>query len=257
MIIMRRIIVGLCAVALTSCDAGAGGDRPADAPAGYRGMDGSAATSDVPDDAGVAPAAIAPAGVSPARTIVVVGTSLTAGYGVGEELAYPAVLQATIDSAGLPFEVVNAGISGETSAGGLRRIDWSLQQPVDVLILELGANDGLRALDPDAMRANLDAILTRTSERYPDADLLILGMEAPPNLGQAYATRFRQVFRDIARKHDAALVPFLLEGVAGNPALNLEDGIHPSPGGHRIIARTVWSELGPILESRAGAAAPR
>jgi acyl-CoA thioesterase I len=257
MIIMRRIILGLCAVALTSCEPGAGGGQPADAPAADAGTQDAASgrrRRRVADAADAAAAATAPVGPALLQTIVVVGTSLTAGYGVGEELAYPAVLQAKIDSAGLPFEVVNAGISGETSAGGLRRIDWSLQQPVDVLILELGANDGLRALDPDAMRSNLDGILTRTRERYPDVDLLILGMEAPPNLGQAYTTRFRQVFRDIARKHDAALVPFLLDGVAGNPALNLDDGIHPSPDGHRIIARTVWSALGPILQARTGAA---
>jgi acyl-CoA thioesterase I len=253
MIIMRRIILGLCAVALTSCKPGAGGGQPADAPAADAGTQ-DAASADVAGAADAAAAATAPVGPALLQTIVVVGTSLTAGYGVGEELAYPAVLQATIDSAGLPFEVVNAGISGETSAGGLRRIDWSLQQPVDVLILELGANDGLRALDPEAMRSNLDGILTRTRERYPDVDLLILGMEAPPNLGQAYTTRFRQVFRDIARKHDAALIPFLLDGVAGNPALNLDDGIHPSPDGHRIIARTVWSALGPILQARTSAA---
>ncbi|HSJ07198.1 MAG TPA: arylesterase [Longimicrobiales bacterium] len=253
---MRRIILGLCAVALTSCDAGGGGPR-ADVPAGDVDMEETGAAAGVADESRGAPVAPVPPHMEETQNIVVVGTSLTAGYGIAAELAYPAVLQATIDSAGLPFEVVNAGISGETSAGGLRRIDWSLQQPVDVLILELGANDGLRALDPDAMRSNLDAILTRTKDRYPDADLLILGMEAPPNLGQVYTTRFRQVFREMARKHDAALVPFLLEGVAGNPALNLDDGIHPSPEGHRIIARTVWAELGPILESRTGAAAVR
>jgi acyl-CoA thioesterase I len=185
------------------------------------------------------------------RTILFVGTSLTAGYGVGEDVAYPAVLQEKIDSAGLPYRVVNAGISGETSAGGLRRIDWSLQQPVDVLVLELGANDGLRGLDPDALRSNLDEIITRTRRRYPDAAIVLVGMEAPPNLGQAYTTRFRRVYQDLARERGAVLVPFLLENVAGERDLNIDDGIHPNARGHRILAATVWQKLGPLLEQRA------
>ncbi len=178
------------------------------------------------------------------------GTSLTAGYGLDEQLAFPAVIQAKIDSAGLPFRVVNAGISGETSAGGLRRLQWSLQEPIKVLVLELGANDGLRALPVDAMRANLDSILTRTRRHHPGAALILLGMEAPPNLGADYISSFRAVFRDLARKHDAASVAFLLEGVAGELTLNLDDGIHPNAHGHRILARTVWQTLRPVLEQK-------
>jgi acyl-CoA thioesterase I len=184
------------------------------------------------------------------RVVLFVGTSLTAGYGVGEDVAYPARIQQRIDDAGLPYRVVNAGISGETSAGGLRRIEWSLQQPVDVLVVELGANDGLRGLDPDAMRANLDEILTRARDRHPDVALVIVGMEAPPNLGTAYVTRFRRVYSDLARQHDAALVPFLLDGVAGQASLNIADGIHPNDAGHRIMAATVWDVLGPLLTER-------
>lgn len=221
-----------------------------------------AAACDVPPagdtvPAGDAVAQTAPESTSraPRRNIVFVGTSLTAGYGVGEELAYPAVLQAMIDSVGLPFRVINAGISGETSAGGLRRIDWTLQQPVDVLVVELGANDGLRGIDPDEMRRNLDAILGRAREMHPEAALVLVSMEAPPNLGGLYTSRFRRVFTDLARQHDAALVPFLLDGVAGEPALNIADGIHPNPEGHRIAAATVWSVLGPLLHRRASSQA--
>jgi acyl-CoA thioesterase I len=177
--------------------------------------------------------------------VLFVGTSLTAGYGVGDDVAYPAVIQERIDDAGLPFRVVNAGISGETSAGGLRRIDWSLQQPVDVLVLELGANDGLRGLDPAAMRSNLDEILTRARARHPGRRHRHSGMEAPPNLGDDYTTAFRDVYSDLAAKYDAALVPFLLDGVAGEPSLNIADGIHPNEPGHRVLAAhrlaTRWS----------------
>jgi acyl-CoA thioesterase I len=257
-------------------DAGAGnGTSPGDAAGGGNAASSGAATGSGRDGSagattgsgrGTAPGDVAASGRSDvadrtaparARTVLFVGTSLTAGYGVGEDVAYPAVLQAKIDSAGLPFRVVNAGISGETSAGGLRRIDWSLQQPVDVLVLELGANDGLRGLDPDAMRANLEEILTRTRQRYPDAGIVLVGMEAPPNLGTGYTTRFRRVFTDLARRYDAALVPFLLDGVAGMPELNIADGIHPNPQGHRVLARTVWQALGPMLEERARVPAGR
>jgi acyl-CoA thioesterase I len=184
-------------------------------------------------------------------TVLFVGTSLTAGYGLGESFAYPARLQERIDAAALPFRVVNAGISGETSAGGLSRIDWMLQRPVDVLVLELGANDGLRGLDVAAMRSNIDAIIRRTREAHPEADIVILGMEAPPNLGARYTARFRQTFGELAREHGAAYVPFLLEGVAGEPALNLDDGIHPNRQGHRLMAETVWAVLAGVLERRA------
>jgi acyl-CoA thioesterase I len=184
-------------------------------------------------------------------TILFLGTSLTAGYGIGAELAYPAVLQEKIDSAGLPFRTVNAGISGETSAGGLRRIDWMLQQPVDVLVIELGANDALRGLAPDALYDNLDAIIRRTRARYPAAAIVLAGMEAPPNLGTAYTDTFRAVYVRLAREHDAALIPFLLDGVAAEPALNLEDGIHPNEAGQRMLAANAWQILGPLLERRA------
>lgn len=183
--------------------------------------------------------------------VLFVGTSLTAGYGIGAEHAYPALLQRMIDSAGLPFRAVNAGISGETSAGGLRRIDWALQQPLRVLVLELGANDALRGLDPDSMQANLEQIIERTREKYPEAEIVVAGMEAPPNLGNAYGARFRSAYKDVARKYDAVLIPFILAGVGGRPELNQEDGIHPTMQGQRIMADTVWKYLEPVLRAAA------
>jgi acyl-CoA thioesterase-1 len=184
------------------------------------------------------------------RNVLFVGTSLTAGYGVGGNVAYPARIQEMIDAAALPYRVVNAGISGETSAGGLRRIDWTLQQPADVLVIELGANDGLRGIDPSEMRSNLEDIIQRARARNPDIALVIVGMEAPPNLGDQYTSRFRNVFRDLADEYDAALVPFLLDSVAAQPQLNIEDGMHPNVDGHRILARTVWRVLEPVLRTR-------
>jgi acyl-CoA thioesterase I len=240
MIIMRRIILTLAALALTACNDVPGSDSVV--------LDRPATTADSEARAGNGTAAVGQRG--DAGTVLFVGTSLTAGYGVGEDVAYPAVIQQKIDSAGLPFQVVNAGISGETSAGGLRRIDWSLQQPVDVLVLELGANDGLRGLDPDAMRSNLDEIMRRTRSRHPEADIVLVGMEAPPNLGADYTTRFRQVFVDLAREHRATLVPFLLDGVAGEATFNIDDGIHPNARGHRLLAETVWRQLQPVLAAR-------
>jgi acyl-CoA thioesterase-1 len=183
--------------------------------------------------------------------ILFLGTSLTAGYGVGVEHAFPALIQHKLDSASMPFRVVNAGLSGETSAGGLRRLDWSLQQPIDVLVLELGANDGLRGLSVAQLHANLDSIITITRRRYPDAAVVIAGMRAPPNLGTTYTKAFSETFRALAREHDALLIPFLLDGVAAVPRFNQEDGIHPNAEGHQRIAATLWRALLPLLRQRA------
>jgi acyl-CoA thioesterase-1 len=196
-----------------------------------------------------------PDGPSPARPVVLfLGTSLTAGYGLPIEEAYPNLIARRIDSLGLPFRVVNAGVSGETSAGGLRRIDWLVREPVAVLVLELGANDGLRGLDPAAMARNLQAIVDRTRGAHPEVSIVVAGMEAPPNLGERFTERFRTVFSDLAKRNDAALIPFLLDGVAGDPTLNQADGIHPTADGHRVIATTVWSILEPILTGADAAA---
>ncbi|MGD8699386.1 MAG: arylesterase [Gemmatimonadales bacterium] len=179
--------------------------------------------------------------------VLFLGTSLTAGLGVTSEQAYPALIQAKIDSAGLEFRVVNAGVSGETSAGGLRRIDWLLRQPLAVLVLELGANDMLRGHEVPAMRANLQDIIDRTRNAYPEARIVIAGMQAAPNLGEPYASEFAAAFVELAAENDAALIPFLLDGVAGVPELNQPDGNHPTAEGQSIVAGNVWGVLEPLL----------
>jgi acyl-CoA thioesterase-1 len=180
------------------------------------------------------------------------GTSLTAGLGLDPEEAYPALIQRKIDSAGLAYRVVNGGVSGETSAAGLRRIDWLLREPVAVLVLELGANDALRGQDLAVARANLQEIIDRTRARYPGARLVVAGMEAPPNLGGRYTREFRELFVALAGDNRATLIPFLLEGVGGVAELNQPDGIHPTAEGARIVADNVWRALEPVL--REGAA---
>jgi acyl-CoA thioesterase-1 len=181
--------------------------------------------------------------------VVFLGTSLTAGLGLADPASrFTDQIQNLADSAGLPFRMVNAGVSGDTSAGGLRRITWLLRDPVDVLVLELGANDGLRGLLPDSMKANLQAVIDSTRTHYPESRLILSGMQAPPNLGQTYASAFSSVFSELARVNEGTLIPFLLEGVAGVPGLNQSDGIHPTPDGHRMIAETVWGYLRPILD---------
>jgi acyl-CoA thioesterase-1 len=185
------------------------------------------------------------------EVVLVLGTSLTAGFGLEPEQAYPAYLQTRIDSLGLPYRVVNAGVSGQTSAGGLTNIDWLLRERVAVLVLELGANDGLRGLDPDAMRANLDEIIRRTRARYPDADVVVAGMEAPPNLGDRYTDAFRAVFPELVREHNGHLIPFLLDGVAGLSRWNQADGIHPTAEGQRLVADNAWRVLEGVLRRRA------
>jgi len=182
--------------------------------------------------------------------VLFLGTSLTAGLGLPPEQAYPAVIQQKIDSAGLPFRVVNAGVSGETSAGALRRIDWLLRQPFDVLVLETGANDMLRGTDLDSTRANLQAIVTRVRAARPEAAIVLAGMMAPPNLGRAYAERFRDLYPSLAADNDLPLVPFLLEGVGGVSRLNQPDGVHPTAEGQRLVARNVWAVLEPVLRTR-------
>lgn len=188
-------------------------------------------------------------GVDTRPTILFFGTSLTAGLGLDPEEAYPAVIQRKLDSAGLAYRAVNAGVSGETSAAGLRRIDWLLQQPVAVLVLELGANDALRGQDLAAARQNLQAIIDRTKARYPEVRLVVAGMQAPPNLGSRYTREFRELFTNLARDNDAALIPFLLEGVAAVPELNQTDGMHPNAAGARRLAQNVWQVLEPVLRA--------
>ncbi len=184
-------------------------------------------------------------------SVVFLGTSLTAGLGLEPEQAYPALIQQKIDSAGLAFRVVNAGVSGETSAGARRRVDWLLREPVAVLLLETGANDGLRGLPPDSLRANIQAVFDRAKAMSPPPKLVLVGMRVPPNYGRAYTERFHAVYPELARENGAELVPFLLEGVGGVAGLNQADGIHPTAEGQRVMAETVWRVLEPVLKEGA------
>lgn len=177
------------------------------------------------------------------KTILIFGNSLTAGYGLDPLQAFPALLQEKIDSLGWPFKVVNAGLSGETTAGGLRRIEWMLRSNIDILILELGANDGLRGISLQDTEKNLQAIIDKTHKIYPKMKIILAGMQVPPNLGPEYTARFQKIYPELAEKNDAALIPFLLEGVGGIPDLNLPDRIHPNEQGHKIVAENVWKVL--------------
>lgn len=193
-------------------------------------------------------------GEAPLR-LVVLGTSLTAGLGLEDPAtqSWGARLGARARDAGMAVDVVNAGVSGDTSAGGLRRLDWILREPVDVLVVELGANDGLRGLSVEAMAANLREIVERTRAVWPGAEIVLAGMEAPPNLGAGYVEDFRNVFIELAEAEDLGRIPFLLEGVAGEPSLNQADGIHPTAEGHARMAATAW----PVVEEALRAARAR
>ena len=179
--------------------------------------------------------------------VLFLGTSLTAGYGLASDDAFPALLGTRMTDAGHDYRVVNAGVSGDTSAGGLRRLDWLLRMPIAVLVLELGANDMLRGQDASALRRNLTEIVTRTREAHPEVRLLVAGMRAAPNLGARYAEAFESVYPALAAEYDAAFIPFLLDGVAGERALNQVDGIHPTAEGHRLLADNLWPVLEPLL----------
>jgi len=240
---MLRRLVSILVIVLWACgDAPAGGTPGTSTPEAPAERSGTAEAPEIPSSESAADEA------GPA--VVFLGTSLTAGLGLpGPEVAYPARVDALADSAGQPIRSINAGVSGETSAGGLRRLDWVLRNPVDILVLELGANDGLRGQDPDALRRNLTEIIQRTRTRYPGARILIAGMQAPPNLGSRYTEAFAQVFPEVARETDSELVPFLLEGVAGQEELNQDDGIHPTAEGHERMARLVWPHLEPLVRA--------
>ena len=187
--------------------------------------------------------AVPPTTADSRSRIVFLGTSLTAGLGVSPDSAYPALIQRRVDSLGLPFEVVNAGVSGETAAGGLRRAGWILEAPFELLVIELGANDGLRGTDPDAVRRTLSQLIALARSREPEAAIVLAGMEAPPNLGATYTTQFREIYPALTAEHGVELIPFLLAGVAGVDSLNQSDRIHPNEAGHRVLAQTVWRAL--------------
>lgn len=182
------------------------------------------------------------------KMVLFLGDSLAAGYGLQASQAFPALIQQRIDGLDWNFKVINAGLGGDTSAGGLRRIDWLLRGRVDVLVLELGGNDGLRGIDLTSTRSNLQGIIDKVKARNPRVKIVIAGMMVPPNLGQDYTRRFQQMYPELARANQAVLIPFLLEGVAGDTKLNLPDGIHPTAEGHKLVAETVWKHLRPVLQ---------
>lgn len=249
-VLRGTLMASLALLALAGCTGAddANGDESARAPDAPVGASGTAGK-----DSASPPQA--PAGAAP--LVLIAGTSLTAGLGLDPSDAYPAVLQRMADSAGVPARVVNGGLSGETSAGLVRRVDWLLREPPAVVVIETGANDGLRGVDPDSTAANLRRIVGQVRERAPRARILLVQMEAPPNMGPAYVSRFREMYAEVARKTGAGLVPFLLEGVAGDPELNQADGIHPNEEGARLVARTVWGALRPVLEEVDGVAQGR
>lgn len=223
--------------------AGCAGDTGKAKPATQAGAPSAASRT-----AGNTPAARADSGSGSSATgdrpvILFLGTSLTAGLGLDPDSAYPARIQRKADSAGMRFEVVNAGISGETSAGLLRRLDWVLRRPASVIVVETGANDGLRGQPVSATKATIGKILERISAEQPTAKVLLVQMEAPTNLGERYTSAFHDMYPALAREHGVTLLPFLLDGVAGNPSLNQADGIHPNNAGEAIVAGNVWRGL--------------
>jgi acyl-CoA thioesterase-1 len=240
--------VVLCGSVLLACGGNERSATPAASSAASSAARASNKTANAPEGSG------APAGGAPAtdarQTVLFLGTSLTAGLGLEPDSAYPQQLQRKIDAVGLPYQTVNAGVSGETSAGLLRRLDWVLQRPASVIVVETGANDGLRGLPVTATRTTIGQILARIRRDQPDARVALVQMEAPTNLGASYTTPFRAMFPALAREHGATLIPFLLDGVAGHPSLNQADGIHPNYAGERLVTETVWKGLEPVLRAR-------
>ena len=226
-------VMGGLILFLTVCGCGSSGTQADSKPA----ADSPAVTQKAP-----------PVLASTKQTVLFFGNSLAAGYGVEPSQAFPALVGEKIDSAGLNYTVVNAGLSGETTAGGKSRIGWVLRQPVAVFVLELGGNDGLRGLPLTATRRNLQAIMDTVRRKSPQAVIVLAGMQIPPNLGTDYTREFRELFRELADKNKAVLIPFLLENVGGVPKLNQSDGIHPNPAGHKIVAETVWGVIRPVLK---------
>lgn len=186
-------------------------------------------------------------GAAETKTLLFFGDSLTAGYGLDPDDAFPALIQQKLAARGDSWRVVNAGLSGETTAGGLRRLDWILRQPMDIFVIELGGNDGLRGIDPETSRSNLETMIKRVRERYPSVKIVLAGMQMPTNMGPDYTRQFAAMYPELARKDQLTLIPFLLEGVGGVPGLNQADGIHPTAAGHKIVAETVWRALLPLL----------
>lgn len=182
------------------------------------------------------------------KTIVVLGDSIAAGYGVEASEAFPSLLQERIAKKAYPYEVVNAGVSGDTTASGVRRMPWLLQRRIDVLLIELGGNDGLRGIAPEETKSNLEKIIVLARAKYPEIKIVLAGMQMPQNMGADYTSQFKEIFPTVAREKGARLIPFVLEGVGGKADLNQDDRIHPNPAGHKIVAENIWKVLEPLLE---------
>src|SRR5437867_2416078 len=217
---------------------------------GTKRGDASVNAEAVPPKGSGSPSTASTSATKPTRVVLFVGTSLTAGLGLNPDSAFPQLIQAKLDSARLPFEVVNAGQSGETSAGLLRRLDWLMGGSFDVVVVETGANDGLRGTPVATIERNVREIVRRIQAEHPTATILLAQMEAPPNLGTEYTAAFRSVFPTVARERGVAVLPFILNGVAGVPSLNQGDGIHPNQRGEHIVADNIWRGLEPVLRAR-------
>lgn len=245
MILSSRLTILSLAVLAAACGGRASGSDAAGAdPAGSSRS--AAPTASARAAAGGAPVRAEAPGAP--RTILFVGTSLTAGLGLDPDQAYPALIQQKIDSAGLPYRVQNAGVSGETSAGARRRTEWIFRKRPDVVVIETGANDMLRGQNPDSVAANIQAIIDAARALQPQPRIVLVGMRSIPNIGPDYAKRFEAIYPRLARENNVPLIPFLLEGVAGVDSLNQRDGMHPSAAGERIVAENVWKTLKPVLE---------
>nr|WP_102135923.1 arylesterase [Algoriphagus sanaruensis] len=184
----------------------------------------------------------------PEKTILFFGNSLTAGYGIDPEDAFAGLVQKRLDSLGKAYKVINGGLSGETTAGGLSRLDWFLEEEPYLFILELGGNDGLRGIQLSETKSNLLSIIDKVKSKYPNTKIILAGMQIPPNMGQEYTDEFKAIYPAVAKEKEVTLIPFLLEGVAGNPELNLPDGIHPTEAGHQIVFETIWPYLEIMLD---------
>ncbi|HEX2723529.1 MAG TPA: arylesterase [Gemmatimonadaceae bacterium] len=234
---MKSLIVGLLAASI-ACDPGQNMNKGDAEP-----VAGRQARAESPNVSAAPTMSAVPQKV----TVLFFGTSLTAGYGLDPSIAFPNLVARMAADAGTPIVAINAGLSGETSAGAVRRIDWALKRPVDVVVVETGGNDALRALDPDSLKANIQQIVRRVRVAQPKARVLLAVMEAPPNLGVQYTKRFRNAYSEVAAEERVTLVPFLLDKVAGFSSLNQADGVHPNERGERVVAANVWRALEPVV----------
>jgi acyl-CoA thioesterase-1 len=247
---MNEVVLRVCLLGSLACVVACGSDERTDSGRNSRETKDNMSVTKTAGEATAASATSTPTTIPTSirkPVVLFFGTSLTAGYGLNPEQAFPALIETKAQAEGVPITVVNAGLSGETTAGAARRIDWVLRTPVDLVVIEGGANDALRGLSPDAARANLERVIAVVKQKQPAARIVLVQMEAPPNLGPAYTRSFRTMYADIARKEGIPLLPFLLTDVAGIARLNQADGIHPNVAGERIVADNLWRALKPII----------